>query len=128
MRSLGDFLLLAFGVLVCGEIFIRLPLAPLLERLRRIVARLATRLQSPVVSDQWKAIAARRSAIKIISLTSLLLIFITTAIFPIVLVSWLIVGSFYGVPDFLLEADVIIVLTIFALPYVIRVLRVRVRG
>jgi membrane protein required for beta-lactamase induction len=80
------------------------------------------------VSDQWKAIAARRSAIKIISLTSLLLIFITTAIFPIVLVSWLIVGSFYGVPDFLLEADVIIVLTIFALPYVIRVLRVRVRG
>lgn len=119
MNSIADFFCLAVGVVASCETLIRLPFFPVIERLRRVAGRLAVRLRSTRVSDHWKAVAARRSAVGVVRITFLFVFFIVVSALPVIVASWVIMVSADGTQKLFLDSKSVIFSAIFSVIYFI---------
>jgi hypothetical protein len=128
MNLIVDLTLLALGVVGSCEIVLRSSISHQISRLNRSVRKAVLRLSSAMVSDHWKALAARRYAADVLESTLFIFGVLVAALAPIIVSLWLVSGSLGGAVALALRPDVAIWLTVVAVGYLLLRARMRTRG
>jgi len=128
MNLIVDLTLLALGVVGSCEMVIRSPISHQVSRLNRSVRMAVLRLPSAMVSDHWKALAARRYAADVLVSTLSIFGVLVAALAPIILSLWLVSGSLGATVALALRPDAAIWLTAVSVGYLLLRARIRTHG
>lgn len=128
MNLIVDLTLLALGVVGSCEIVLRSPISHQISRLNRSIRMAVLRLPSAMVSDHWKALAARRYAADVLVSTLSIFGVLVAALAPIALSLWLVSGSLGATVALALRPDAAIWLTVVSVGYLLLRARIRTRG
>lgn len=128
MNLIVDLTLFALGVVGSCEIVLRSPISNQISRLNRSFGKAVLRLSSAMVSDHWKALAARRYAADVLVSTLSIFGVLVASLAPIIGSLWLVSGSLGATVALALRPDVAIGLTVVAVGYLPLRARMRARG
>ena len=128
MNLIVDLTLFALGVVGSCEIVLRSPISNQISRLNRSFGKAVLRLSSAMVSDHWKALAARRYAVDVLVSTLSIFGVLVASLAPIIGSLWLVSGSVGAIVALALRPDVVIGVTVSAVGYLLLRARIRARG
>jgi hypothetical protein len=89
MRAVVDFFWLLLGVAGACEVLLRLPVKERIAECGRVAGRALLRLSSPGVSDNWKALASRRYATRVLFLTAQIVLYLFASLFSFFVFIWI---------------------------------------
>lgn len=128
MNLVGDFLCLVLGVVGSCEVILRSPTSNHISRLARSIGQAMSRLSSDSVSDHWKALAARKYAVVVLSSTLFLCGVLLATLAPIAAGLWLVSSSLDAMLALALRPDIVIASAVVAGVYLSYRTRTRSRG